>query len=50
VTRAPLLFSLPKGVNAEHVQARFSKGLLGISLPKKPDAIKSEKIIPIQKG
>lgn len=30
------LFSLPLGVDTNNVQAHFSKGLLSISLPKKP--------------
>lgn len=42
------IFSLPKGVDSEQIAASFSKGLLTISLPKKPEAIKPEKVIPVK--
>ncbi|MDH4584503.1 Hsp20/alpha crystallin family protein [Pseudomonas sp. BN415] len=41
-------FSLPKGVDAERIEASFSKGVLTISLPKRPDTIKPEKLIPVK--
>ncbi|TVT81454.1 Hsp20/alpha crystallin family protein [Pseudomonas sp. H3(2019)] len=42
------VFNLPKGVDAEKIEASFSKGVLHISLPKKPEAMKPEKIVPIK--
>ena len=42
------IFNLPKGIDADHIDARVSKGVLTVSLPKKPEAIKPEKIIPIK--
>ncbi|MDO8404734.1 MAG: Hsp20/alpha crystallin family protein [Pseudomonas sp.] len=42
------VFSLPKGVDAEKIDASFSKGVLSISLPKKPDAMKADKVVPIK--
>jgi HSP20 family protein len=42
------IFNLPRGVDAEHIEARFSKGILTVVLPKKPEAIKPEKTIRIK--
>jgi HSP20 family protein len=42
------IFNLPKGVDSEHIEARFSKGVLSIALPKKPEPIKPEKTIQIK--
>lgn len=42
------IFSLPKGVDVDHIEASFSKGVLAISLPKRPEAVKPEKLIPVK--
>jgi len=42
------IFSLPKGVDVDHIEASFSKGVLNISLPKRPEAVKPEKVIPVK--
>ncbi|RMH85890.1 Hsp20/alpha crystallin family protein [Pseudomonas sp. AOB-7] len=42
------IFSLPKGVDVDHIEANFSKGVLAISLPKRPEAVKPEKVIPVK--
>ncbi|MFC5698614.1 Hsp20/alpha crystallin family protein [Pseudomonas sp. GCM10022186] len=42
------IFSLPKGVDAEQIEASFSKGVLTISLPKRPEEVKPEKVIPVK--
>lgn len=42
------IFSLPKGVDVDHIEASFSKGILAISLPKRPEAVKPEKLIPVK--
>lgn len=42
------VFSLPKGVDAEKIEASFSKGVLNISLPKQPEAMKADKVVPIK--
>jgi len=41
-------FSVPDGVDADKVEAAFKKGVLTITLPKKPEAQKSAKKIDIK--
>jgi Molecular chaperone (small heat shock protein) len=41
-------FSLPKGVDADKIEANFSKGVLSISLPKKPEGMKADKKVQIK--
>lgn len=42
------VFNMPKGVDADKIEASFSKGVLNITLPKKPDAMKADKVVPIK--
>ena len=42
------MFNLPKGVDADKIEASFSKGVLSISLPKKPEAMKADKVVPVK--
>lgn len=44
------IFHLPKGIDPDQIAAHFSKGVLTISLPKKPEAVKPEKVIPVKTG
>jgi HSP20 family protein len=44
------IFHVPKGIDPEQIAAHFSKGVSTISLPKKPEAIKPEKVIPVRTG
>ncbi|MWV18408.1 Hsp20 family protein [Pseudomonas sp. L-22-4S-12] len=44
------IFSLPKGIDTDKIEASFAKGVLTISMPKKPEAIKPEKVIPVKAG
>lgn len=39
---------LPPGIDLEHIEARFKKGVLRISLPKNPEATDQRKHIAIQ--
>lgn len=43
-------FSLPEGVDADKIEASFKKGVLTVTLPKKPDAIKPERKIEVKAG
>ena len=43
-------FQVSNSVDGEKVKAAFEKGVLKVTLPKKPEAMKSEKRIPIGKG
>lgn len=40
---------LPDSIDEAQVEARFDKGVLRITAPKKPDAVKSERKIEIKK-
>lgn len=42
------VFKLPKGVDAERIEANFSKSVMTITLPKTPESIKPEKVIKIK--
>jgi HSP20 family protein len=41
-------FRIPEGVDAEKIDANFSKGLLTVKLPKTAEAVKNEKKIEIK--
>ncbi len=41
-------FQLPDGVDADKIEASFKKGVLAITLPKKPEAIQPERKIEIK--
>lgn len=41
-------FGLPEGVDADQIEAHFSKGVLTLHLPKKPEARQAEKTIQIK--
>ncbi len=43
-------FTLPDGVDTDKIDASFSKGVLTVKLPKKPEAIKPEKKIAVKAG
>jgi HSP20 family protein len=43
-------FQVPDTVDAEKVAAAFDKGVLKITMPKRAEALKAEKKIPIGKG
>jgi HSP20 family protein len=42
------MFNLPKEVDADKIEASYSKGVLSISLPKKPEALKADKVVQIK--
>ncbi len=41
-------FSVPEGVDTDKIEASFKKGVLTVTLPKKPEAIKPEKKIEVK--
>lgn len=41
-------FRLPREVDPEKIQARFSKGVLQVQLPKRAEAVHPEKVIPVK--
>jgi HSP20 family protein len=41
-------FALPDGVDADKIEASFKNGVLTVSLPKKPEAVQSEKKIEVK--
>jgi HSP20 family protein len=43
-------FSLPDGVDADKIEAGFKKGVLTVTLPKKPEAQKPAKKIEVKAG
>jgi HSP20 family protein len=43
-------FGVPAGVDAEKIEANFKNGVLAVTLPKTPQAQKSEKKIAIKKS
>ena len=43
-------FRLPESADQEKIAADFSKGVLRVVVPKRPEAVKAEKKIPIGKG
>ncbi len=42
-------FGVPDSVDQDQIEAKMDNGVLHISLPKRPDAVQSEKKIPIGK-
>jgi HSP20 family protein len=42
-------FRLPEGVNEEQIKADFNNGVLHVVVPKRPEAAKAERKIPIGK-
>jgi len=43
-------FRIPEGVEADKIEATFKKGVLTLTLPKKPEAQKPEKTIEVKVG
>ncbi|ACO78757.1 heat shock Hsp20 protein [Azotobacter vinelandii CA] len=43
-------FALPDSVDADNIEAHFDKGVLTITLPKRPEAQQSERAIEIRRG
>ncbi len=41
-------FPLPAGIDTDKIEASFKKGVLTVTLPKKPEAIKPEKKIEVK--
>ena len=44
------VFRVPNGVDADKIEATFKNGVLTVTLPKTPEAMKSEKKIAIKKA
>ncbi|WP_371367603.1 Hsp20/alpha crystallin family protein [Pseudomonas sp. QL9] len=42
------VFRLPKEVDADKINAQFAKGVLQVHLPKRPEAVHPEKVIPVK--
>ena len=42
--------SLPDTIDPDKIEAKFDKGVLTITAPKKPEAVKAEKKIEIKKA
>jgi HSP20 family protein len=43
-------FRVPDSVNADRIEANFKNGVLTVTLPKMPEAVKAEKKIAIKKA
>jgi len=43
-------FALPDTVDRDKIDARFAKGVLTLTLPKKPEAVKQQKKIEVKAG
>jgi len=43
-------FQLPDGVDPDKIEANFKKGVLTVTLPKKPEAIKPERKVEVKAG
>ncbi len=41
-------FTVPEGVDTDKIEATFKKGVLTVTLPKKPEAVKPEKKIEVK--
>jgi HSP20 family protein len=41
-------FAVPEGVDSDKIEASFKQGILTVTLPKKPEAIKPEKKIEVK--
>ncbi|AJY48012.1 Hsp20/alpha crystallin family protein [Martelella endophytica] len=41
-------FSLPEGIDRDKIEAKFAKGVLTVTLPKLPEAIKADKNITVK--